>query len=106
MDTTIRRWHFKEGDEVRSGDDHKLGTVVALYPDAARPTHLLVEGGLLFHHAYFVPMDAVATHDGERVYVDATEAEAQARGWDVEPGTRTVIGADASAASASETTDG
>ena len=106
MDTALRRWHFKEGDEVRSGDDHKLGTVVALYPDATRPTHLVVEGGLLFRHGYFVPVDAVTTHDGERIYVGATREEAQARGWDVEPGAATTIVGTAvgAAAPAAETT--
>ena len=92
MEPTLERWHFKEGDEVRSGDDHKLGKVVALYPAMTRPTHLVVEGGLLFHHAYYVPVDAVTTHDGGRVYVGATKAEAQALGWDVEPGTATLVG--------------
>ncbi len=45
-------------------------------------------------------------YDGERIYVGATKAEAQARGWDVEPGMRTVTEADADAALASEATDG
>ena len=43
MEPTLERWHFKEGDEVRSGDGHKLGKVVALYPDVTRPTHLVAE---------------------------------------------------------------
>jgi hypothetical protein len=85
MDRMPRRWHFKEGDEVRTGDDHKLGNVVAFWPDMAGPTHLVVECGLLFHHDYYVPVDAVTTHDGERIYVDATKAEAKARGWDAPP---------------------
>ena len=103
MDTRLQRWHFKEGDEVRSGDDHKLGEVVALYPDPARPTHLVVAGGLLFRRDYFVPVGAVTAHDGERVYVGATREEAQARGWEVEPGIRTAVGtaADAGATAAS-----
>ena len=85
MEPTLERWHFKVGDEVRSSDDHKLGTVVALYPGMARRTHLVVEGGFLFHHAYYVPKDAVTTYDGERIYVDATKEEAHARGWETPP---------------------
>ena len=85
MDRALEQWHFKEGDEVRSGDDHKLGKVVAFWPDITDPTHLVVEGGFLFHHAYYVPKGAVTTYDGERIYVDATKAEAEARGWAAPP---------------------
>src|SRR5688572_6664657 len=85
MDPMVRQWHFKEGDEVRSGDDHKLGKVVAFWPDMVSPTHLVVEGGFLFHHEYYVPISAVTTYDDNRIYVDATKQEAEARGWDTPP---------------------
>ena len=86
MEPTLERWHFKAGDEVRSSDDHKLGKVVAFWPDTAAPTHLVVEGGFLFHHASYVPRAAVTAYDGRRIYVGATKAEAEARGWDAPPG--------------------
>ena len=86
MDIERDQWRFKAGDEVRSGDDHKLGKVTGFWPDMTAPTHLVVEGGLLFHHSYYVPVAAVTTYDGSRIYLDASsKAEAERRGWDTPP---------------------
>ena len=85
MDRTIEQWRFKEGDEVISADDHKLGKVVGFWPDASDPTHLVVEKGLLFHHDYYVPISAVTNYDGTHVYLDATKEDVLRRGWEQAP---------------------
>jgi hypothetical protein len=48
-----------------------------------RPTHLVVEAASLSTRLLNVPVDAVTTHDGERIYVGATKAKRRL-GWDVE----------------------
>jgi hypothetical protein len=85
MDPTVKQWNFKEHDEVRSGDDHKLGKVVAFWPDMVSPTHLVVEGGFLFHHDYYIPISAVTTYNGNQIFIDATKEQVQVRGWDAPP---------------------
>ncbi|HEY8447482.1 MAG TPA: YHS domain-containing protein [Thermomicrobiales bacterium] len=85
MDRTVAQWRFKEDDEVLSADEKKLGHVVAFFPDMTNPTHLVVQGGFLFHRDYWVPVSAVTNYDGRRIYVDATKDEAASRGWDRRP---------------------
>ncbi len=85
MDRTTGQWRFKEGDEMRSADDEKLGKVVGFWPDMISPTHLVIEGGFLFHHNYYVPVSAISTYDGHTIYINATKEQARQRGWDVPP---------------------
>jgi hypothetical protein len=85
MDPMVKQWNVKEHDEVRTGDDHKLGKVVAFWPDMVGPTHLVVESGFLVHHDYYIPMEAVTTYDGDRLFIDATKEQVKERGWDVPP---------------------
>lgn len=95
MDAEREQWRFKAGDEVRTGDDHKLGKVVGCWPpDAAAPTHLLVEGGFLVHHTYYVPTASVAAYDGSRAFVDAAKGEVDARGWQAPPSGAATAAAD------------
>jgi hypothetical protein len=84
LDRPQEQWRFKEGDQVYSGDEKQLGKVIGLFPDSEQPTYLLVEKGFLFHHDYYVPVAAVTTYDGERLYVDATQEEARQR-WEAPP---------------------
>lgn len=46
MDHTGTQWRFREGDRVISADEKTPGKVVAVAPDSAHPTHLVVRGGL------------------------------------------------------------
>jgi hypothetical protein len=85
MDPTIQQWRFKEGDQVVSSDDHKLGRVVAFYPDMIRPTHLVVEKGLIFHHDYYVPVSAVSNYEGNTIYLDEPKEAVVNQGWDMVP---------------------
>ena len=80
MDRTSEQWSIREGTDVFSADDHKVGKVVAV-----RPTYLVVEKGFLFRTDYQVPTGAVATYDGNRVYLSVTKNEALNQGWDTMP---------------------
>ncbi len=80
MDPTIQQWRFQVGDEVCSADDHKLGKVVAVKPDAVRPTHLVVEKGLLRKHDLTVPVSAVCNYDNGTIYIDLTKDAAERTG--------------------------
>ncbi len=92
MDPTTEQWRCNEGDEVFGADDQKVGTVAALYPDATRPTHLVVTKGFFFPTDYYVPTSVVATYEDGRVYLTVAKDEALNQGWDAAP---TVGGASA-----------
>jgi YHS domain-containing protein len=81
MDRTVVQWRFKDGDEVMSADEKRLGKVIALWPHRTAPTHLVVAQGVLRRHHVYIPTSAVTTYDGRHVYVDATKAEISQRGW-------------------------
>jgi hypothetical protein len=85
MDPTVSQWRFREGDQVVSADDHKLGKVVAFYPDMTSPTHLVVEKGLIFHHDYYVPVSAVSNYADRTIYLDVPKDTVLNQGWDAIP---------------------
>ena len=70
MDPTTQQWRFREGDKVCAADDADLGKVVGFVPDAARPTHLVVEKGLLRKHDVTVPVSAVCNYEDGTIYLD------------------------------------
>jgi hypothetical protein len=80
MDRTVEQWNFREGDEVYGGDGGKVGKVVAV-----RPRYIVVEKGFFFPTDYYVPTSAIATYDGNKVYLTVTKDEALNQGWDQEP---------------------
>ncbi len=49
-------------DKVCAADDADLGKVVGFLPDAAKPTHLVVEKGLLRKQDLRVPVSAVCNY--------------------------------------------
>jgi hypothetical protein len=81
----------REGDAVITADGANLGHVIAFWPDMITPTHLVVEGGLLIHHDWYVPAGAIETYDrppGDnpgRVVLTATRADVDTRGWHEPP---------------------
>ncbi len=85
MDRTVAQWRFKEGDQVVSGDDHKLGKVVSFDPGMLEPTHIVVKKGLLFKHDYRIRVSAVANYEGETIYLSLTKDAALNAGWDMTP---------------------
>jgi uncharacterized protein (TIGR02271 family) len=77
---TSERWAIREGTDVFSADDHKVGEVVAV-----QPTYLVVEKGFFFPTDYYVPTSAVATYDGDTAYLNVTKDAALTQGWDAMP---------------------
>jgi len=73
----MERWNFREGAEVRSADDEKLGKVVAVEGD-----YLVVEKGFFFPTDYYIPSSAIASADDDTVYLSVRKDEALTRGWD------------------------
>ena len=67
-------------DPVRAADDADLGKVVALEPDALRPTHLVVEKGLLRKHDLRVPVSAVCNYEGGTIYLDVPKEALEGAG--------------------------
>ena len=81
----------REDDKVVTAGGENLGHVIAFWPDMITPSHLVVEGGLIIHHDWYVPAHAIAAylppHDGEPglVTLTVTRREVDASGWDQPP---------------------
>ena len=84
MDPTIQQWRFKIGDQVVSADDHKLGKVARILPNATKPLHLVVEKGRLIHHDYRIPVEAVSNYENGTVFLRITEEAARAASLDMD----------------------
>ena len=80
MDRTSEQWTVREGTDVFSADDQKVGKVVAV-----QPTYLVVEKGFFFPTDYYIPTSAVANYDGDKAYLSVTKDEALNQGWDSMP---------------------
>ena len=82
---------IREGDQVLTADSVDLGHVIAFLPDMIDPRFLVVEGGLIIHHDWYVPVDAIASYvppgDGDpgRVTLLVIRAEVDAAGWNEPP---------------------
>ncbi len=69
MDPTTQQWRFQKGDKVCLADDADLGKVVALEPEAGKPSHLVVEKGLLAKRSLTVPVSAVCNYEDGTIYL-------------------------------------
>jgi hypothetical protein len=76
MDRTVGQWIFTEGDEVFGSEGDKVGKIVTV-----DPTYIVVEKGFFFPTDYVIPMRAIASYDGEHVYLAVTKEEALAGEW-------------------------
>jgi hypothetical protein len=82
---------LREGDAVDTNEEENLGHIIAFWPDMITPTHLVVEGGLLLHHDWYIPVTAIAAHlaPGEggagRVLLNVSRAHVNASGWNAPP---------------------
>lgn len=85
MDQTTTQWTIEEGTDVVGADGGKVGKVVA-----ANSSYLVVEKGFFFPTDYYIPMQAVAGYDGERVVLNVSKDDALHQGWDVAPSDDTV----------------
>ena len=71
------RWNIREGAEVRSSDDEKLGKVVAV-----EGNYLIVEKGFFFPTDYYIPASAISTADDDTIYLSVGKDQALNSGWD------------------------
>ena len=81
----------QEDDTVVTADGENLGHVIAFWPDMLAPSHLVVEGGLIIHHDWYIPAHAIAAYvparNGEPglVTLSVTRGEIDAAGWTQPP---------------------
>jgi hypothetical protein len=81
----------REDDTVVTTDGEHLGHVIAFWPDMLAPSHLVVEGGLLLHHDWYLPAHAIVayhppgTSDPGLVTLGVTRGEIAAAGWTQPP---------------------
>ena len=68
------------GAEVYGSDGEKVGTVAEVHPG-----YVVVEKGFFFPTDYYIPRAAIASIDGQHVYLAVTKDAALGRGWDVRP---------------------
>jgi hypothetical protein len=57
---------LQEADAVVTADGEHLGYVIAFWPDMLAPSHLVVEGGRILHHDWYVPAHAIAVYHPPR----------------------------------------
>ena len=81
----------QEEDKVITADGENLGHVIAFWPDMLAPSHLVVEGGLIIHHDWYVPVHAIAGYvparngDPGLVTLSVTRGDLAAAGWNQPP---------------------
>ena len=81
----------QEADAVVTADGEPLGHVIAFWPDMMAPSHLVVEGGRILHHDWYVPAHAIAVYHPPRngdpglVTLGVTRDEIAAAGWNQPP---------------------
>jgi hypothetical protein len=81
----------QEEDMVVTADGEHLGHVIAFWPDMLAPSHLVVEGGRLLHHDWYLPAHAIVAYHPPRggdpglVTLGATRGEIAAAGWTQPP---------------------
>jgi uncharacterized protein (TIGR02271 family) len=76
MDRTDQQYTIAEGTDVVNTAGDKVGEVAAAQPD-----HIVVEKGF-FPTDYYIPMNAIANYDGDKVYLNVTKDAALDQGWD------------------------
>jgi len=71
------QWQPAEGMDVYGADGEKLGQIVAIDTNS-----IMVEKGFFFPKDYYIPRTAIASIDGENVYLLVGKDEALQSGWD------------------------
>jgi hypothetical protein len=85
VESLERKWQIPEGVDVVGSDGEKVGKVIA-----TTASFVVVEKGFFFPTDYYVPVEAVANFDGDKVTLTVSKDEALHQGWDVIPGDETV----------------
>jgi uncharacterized protein (TIGR02271 family) len=80
MSTGYTSTNIATGAEVFGADGDKVGTVAAVYPG-----YIVVEKGFFFPTDYYIPVNAIASYDADRVYLSVSKDAALGRGWDTRP---------------------
>lgn len=81
------QWNIRQGTEVRSADDEKLGKVIAI-----QGQYLVVEKGFFFPTDYYVPTSAISSADDDTVYLSVRKDDVLNSGWDQAAAADTGIG--------------
>jgi len=71
------RWNVRQGAEVRSADDEKLGKVIAV-----EGNYLVVEKGFFFPTDYYIPASAISSANDDTIYLSVGKDQALNSGWD------------------------
>lgn len=90
MDRAADQDVLTEGTDVYGSDGEKVGRVISVYTN-----YVVIEKGFFFPTDYFIPIDAIASYDGDKAYLNVTKDEAMNRGWDIAPGEGDATGAEA-----------
>jgi len=77
MDRSSQMWDIPTGVDVIGADGDKVGKVIGV--DAS---YIVVEKGWFFPSDYYIPVQAVNTVEGDKVYLNVTKDEALNQGWD------------------------
>jgi uncharacterized protein (TIGR02271 family) len=77
MDRSMpEQWAIPEGADVYGAEGDKIGKIVAVHP-----TYVVVEKGFFFPTDYQIPRAAIATVDGDDVYLAVTKDQALNQQW-------------------------
>ena len=83
MKTNLESLTVHEGMDVFSTEGEKLGSV-----DRIEGDYVVAKKGWLFPTDIYLPGDAVASIDEDRVILNVTKDQVLEQGWDVPPGDR------------------
>jgi uncharacterized protein (TIGR02271 family) len=92
-------WEIDNGWDVYGADGEKIGDV-----DEVHPHYIVVSKGFLFTSERYVPVNAIANVENERVYLSVTKDEVESRGWDSVPPQDAYSGTPTSSAGAGQMT--
>ncbi len=79
---------IQRGWDVYGSDGEKVGDV-----SDVQGTYIVISKGLIFKSERYAPVAAISRVEHDRVYLDVTKDEIEARGWDTVPETDARIGA-------------
>jgi sporulation protein YlmC with PRC-barrel domain len=74
------RFDIPERTPVVTADDREIGRVFEIHPG-----FLVAEKGIYFPHYFYLPDDAIAIYDGQKVHLKQTKGEVRDLGWDKAP---------------------
>ena len=80
MSTAFTDQEMMTGAEVFGADGEKVGNVAAVYP-----TYIVVEKGFFFPTDYYIPRSAIASYDGDQIFLTVAKDAALQSGWDAQP---------------------